>query len=64
VSAKTFGFGVDGEENTMDFRRHMQIVKDSGFTGFIGVEWEGKEIDEVTGVRLTRDLLVKLGGRL
>ncbi|HEY5552015.1 MAG TPA: sugar phosphate isomerase/epimerase family protein [Opitutaceae bacterium] len=64
VSAKTFGFGVDGEENTMDFRRHMEIVKDSGFTGFIGVEWEGKEPDEDTGVRLTRDLLVKLGGRL
>lgn len=64
VSAKTFGFGVDGEENTMDFRRLMQIVKDSGFTGFVGVEWEGKELDEDTGVRLTRDVLVKLGGRL
>jgi len=64
VSAKTFAFGVDGEENTMDFRRLMQIVKDSGFTGFIDVEFEGKTIDEDTGVKLTRDLLVKLGGRL
>lgn len=64
VSAKTFGFGVDGEENTMDFRHLMGIVKDSGFSGFIGAEWEGKEIDEDTGVRRTRDLLVKLGGRL
>jgi sugar phosphate isomerase/epimerase len=64
VSAKTFGFGVDGEENTLDFRRHLQIVKDSGFTGFIGVEWEGREPDEDTGVRLTRDLLVNLGGKL
>jgi hypothetical protein len=64
VSAKTFGFGADGEENTMDFRRHMRIVKDAKFTGFIGIEWEGHEPDEDTGVRLTRDLLVKLGGRL
>ena len=64
VSAKTFGFGVDGEENTMDFRRLMRIVQDSGFTGFVGAEWEGNAIDEDTGVALTRDLLVKLGGRL
>lgn len=64
VSAKTFGFGVDGEENTMDFRRLMRIVKDSGFSGFVGAEWEGKELDEDTGVRMTRDLLVTLGGRL
>lgn len=64
VSAKTFGFGADGEENTLGFRRHMQIVKDSGFKGFIGIEWEGREPDEDTGVRLTRDLLVRLGGRL
>lgn len=64
VSAKTFGFGADGEENTMDFRRHMRIVKDAGFTGFIGIEWEGGAPDEDTGVRLTRDLLVNLGGRL
>jgi hypothetical protein len=64
VSAKAFGFGPDGEENTLDFRRHMQIVKDAGFTGFVGVEWEGREPDEDTGVRLTRDLLVNLGGKL
>jgi L-ribulose-5-phosphate 3-epimerase len=64
VSAKAFGFGLDGEENTMDFRRLMQIVKDSGFTGFVGAEWEGTELDEDTGIKLTRDLLMKLGGRL
>lgn len=64
VSAKTFGFGPDGEENTMDFRRLMQIVKDSDFSGFVGAEFEGSDIDEDTGIKLTRDLLIKLGGRL
>lgn len=64
VSAKTFDFGPDGEENTMDFRRHMQIVRDSGFAGFVGIEYEGNRLDEDTGIRMTRDLLVKLGGRL
>jgi L-ribulose-5-phosphate 3-epimerase len=64
VSAKAFHFDADGEESTMDFRRLMQIVKDHGFTGFVGIEYEGGEIDEDTGIALTRDLLVKLGGRL
>ncbi len=64
VSAKTFGFDADGEENTMDFRRLMMIVRDSGFSGFIGAEWEGESPDEDTGIKLTRDLLVRLGGRL
>ena len=64
VSGKTFHFGTDGEENTMDFRRLMQIVKDSGFRGTIDVEYEGKEIAPDEGIRLTRDLLIRLGGRL
>lgn len=64
VSAKAFHFDANGEESTMDFRRLMQIVKDAEFTGFVGVEYEGKKIDEDTGIKLTRDLLVKLGGRL
>lgn len=64
VSAKTHHFDANGEESTVDFRRLMQIVKDAGFTGTIDIEYEGKEIDPDTGIKLTRDLLVKLGGRL
>jgi sugar phosphate isomerase/epimerase len=64
VSAKTHHFDADGEESTVDFRRLMQIVKDAGFTGYIDIEYEGKDIDPDTGIKLTRDLLVKLGGRL
>jgi L-ribulose-5-phosphate 3-epimerase len=64
VSGKTFHFDAHGEESTMDFRRLMQMVKDSGFTGYVDIEYEGHEIDPETGIKLTRDLLVKLGGRL
>ncbi len=64
VSAKAFHFDENGEESTMDFRRLIQIVKDHGFTGTIGIEYEGNKIDEDTGIALTRDLLVKLGGHL
>ncbi|WP_221031252.1 sugar phosphate isomerase/epimerase family protein [Actomonas aquatica] len=64
VSGKTFHFDASGEEDTMDFRRLIEIVHASGFSGYIDVEYEGDEIDAATGIRLTRDLLVKLGGRL
>ncbi len=64
VSAKTKNFDENGEESTMDFRRLMKIVKDHGFTGYIGIEFEGREMDPAVGIAATRDLLVKLGGRL
>ena len=64
VSAKTIDFDENGEESTMDFRRLMQIVKDHGFTGTVGIEFEGKQMDPAVGIAATRDLLVKLGGRL
>lgn len=64
ISAKTFNFDENGEESTLDFRRLMQIVKDHGFTGYVGVEFEGKQMDPAIGIAATRDLLVKLGGRL
>ena len=40
------------------------FVKESGFTGFVDIEYEGHDINPDTGIKLTRDLLVKLGGRL
>lgn len=64
ISAKTFKFDEDGEESTLDFRRLMKIVKDHGFTGYVGIEFEGKQMDPAVGIVATRDLLVKLGGRL
>jgi len=64
VSAKTRNFDENGEESTMDFRRLMKIVQDHGFTGYIGIEFEGREMEPAAGIAATRDLLVKLGGRL
>jgi hydroxypyruvate isomerase len=37
----------------------MQIVKDAGYTGFIGVEYEGNEIGEAEGIMATKDLMLK-----
>jgi hydroxypyruvate isomerase len=39
----------------------MKIVKSFGYTGYIGVEYEGNRLSEEEGIKATRDLLIKIG---
>ncbi|TWO33358.1 sugar phosphate isomerase/epimerase [Seonamhaeicola sediminis] len=64
VSAKSYDFDADSNETTIDYKRVMLMVKDSGYTGFVGVEFEGKGIPEETGIKATRDLLIRVGKQL
>jgi sugar phosphate isomerase/epimerase len=59
VSAKSNNFDAEGNETGIDYVRMLQIVKDAGYTGFIGVEYEGSELGEEAGIIATRDLLLK-----
>lgn len=60
VSAKSNNFNDKGMESDIDYKRMMQIVKNSSYAGFIGVEYEGEKIGEEQGIMLTRDLLKSL----
>lgn len=60
VSAKSRTFDPEGNESGIDYRQMLQIVLDANYHGYIGIEWEGGEPDEKQGIRLTRDLLVKI----
>ena len=64
VSAKSHNFNAEGNETDIDFYRMLQIVKDAGFNGWIGVEYEGSELSEYEGIRATRDLLMKAGKQI
>jgi L-ribulose-5-phosphate 3-epimerase len=65
VSAKSHDFDADGNEVHTDFRRMMRIViKDAGYRGFVGVEYEGGKVSEDEGIRLTRDLLLRVRAEL
>lgn len=64
VSAKSYNFDENGNETVIDYKRMLQIVKDGGYTGFIGVEYEGDERPEEEGVLLTKALLEKIGKEL
>ena len=64
VSAKSYDFDEAGNETTIDFVKMLQIVKDAGYTGFIGVEYEGSGLDEPAGIKATRGLLLKSASNL
>jgi hypothetical protein len=70
VSAKTYEFRDDAPLSTfetryqskgviieVDYLKIMQIVKDANYTGYVGIEYEGSELDEYAGIRRSRKLL-------
>ena len=64
VSAKSYDFDEQGNETTLDYPRILQLVKDAGYTGFIGVEYEGSRLSEKEGVLATKALLLKAASGL
>ncbi|QLE00417.1 sugar phosphate isomerase/epimerase [Galbibacter sp. BG1] len=64
ISAKSHDFDAQGNETHTDYLKMMQMVKDSGYKGFVGIEYEGSEVSEEKGIALTRDLLLKVGKQL
>ncbi|MBJ6366643.1 sugar phosphate isomerase/epimerase family protein [Snuella sedimenti] len=64
VSAKSYAFNAEGDETSIDYYRIMKMVKESGYNGFVGVEFEGGSVSEEAGIKLTRDLLIKVGNKL
>lgn len=59
VSAKCFDFDENGEETFINFGRMAEIVKSSGYTGFIGIEYEGHQLSEEEGITTGLNLLKK-----
>lgn len=65
VSAKSYAFDEQGNETTIDYMKMMQIVKDAGYTDYVGIEYEGVgNISEEEGIRKTLELLKKTGAAL
>jgi sugar phosphate isomerase/epimerase len=60
VSAKSYDFDACGNETTIDYNRMLGIIKESGFSGYIGIEYEGQRLAETEGIRATKELLEKL----
>lgn len=59
VSAKSYAFDKVGEETTISYSKMLQIVGEAGYTGFVGVEYEGDELGEEAGILATKELLLQ-----
>jgi sugar phosphate isomerase/epimerase len=62
VSAKSYDFNADGTEKYLDFARILKIVTDSGYHGWVGIEYEGSNLPEPEGIKATKALLERLRG--
>jgi len=66
VSAKSNSFNNNGDEIYTDYLKMLKIVKESGYNGYIGVEYEGieyegKKMNEIDGITATKNLLINKG---
>jgi L-ribulose-5-phosphate 3-epimerase len=57
VSAKSHEFDAQGNEVRTDYRRMLKIVTDTGYRGWVGVEYEGDKLAEDEGIKATKRLL-------
>ncbi len=59
VSAKSYAFNDQGEETIIDYGKMLKIVKESDFSGYVGIEYEGSPLSERDGILATKALLEK-----
>lgn len=71
VHAKTHFFDADGNDKETDFNRMFKIIRQSGFNGWVSIEYEGglfkmynkdsNYLDDYAGTTATKNLVEKAG---
>jgi sugar phosphate isomerase/epimerase len=70
VSAKSHDFDDKGNEVHTDYDKMMKIVLDGATEGwirtgkYVGIEYEGGKVDEMTGIKLTKALLERVRAKM
>jgi sugar phosphate isomerase/epimerase len=60
VSGKTHDFDENGNETQIDYEKMMKIISDSGYKGYIDVEYEGNKLSDDEGIKASIALLKKV----
>lgn len=60
VSAKSYDFDASGGQPRIDYASLLQVVKDAGYQGYIGIEYEGENLSEPDGINATKALIKKV----
>lgn len=61
VSAKAYDFDENGNCVETDYSKMLKVVKDAGYNGYIGIEYEGSKLSETEGIKATKALLERVG---
>jgi sugar phosphate isomerase/epimerase len=64
VSAKAHDFDEQGNCIETDYTRMLKVVKDAGFRGYMGIEYEGSKQSEEEGIKKTKALLERVGAAI
>jgi len=64
VSAKSHAFDENGNETEIDYKKMLSIVKEAGYNGYIGVEYEKISLSEEDGIIATKNLLLKTASEI
>ena len=64
VSAKSHDFDEHGNETNTDYKRMMEIVLAADYHGWVGIEYEGRELGEEEGILRTKALLERVRDEL
>ncbi len=60
VSAKSYAFDAQGKETIIDYAKLLKTVKQSNFSGYVGIEYEGSNLSEREGIIATKALVEKV----
>ena len=61
ISAKSYSFNKNGDEKNIDYKKMMHLIKEVNYSGYIGIEYEGTDLEESDGILMTKALLEKYG---
>lgn len=64
VSAKAYDFDEKGDVIETDYTKILTIVKESGFRGIVGIEYEGDRLSEIEGIKATKKVLERVGAEV
>jgi len=56
VHAKTYNFDKEGNETSIDYEKVIEILRETGYDGFLSIEYEGPG-DKKQGVEKSFELL-------
>ncbi len=64
VSAKTYDFDANGNQPKLDYKSMLKEVKDAGYIGHIGIEYEGENLGETEGIKASKKLIERIWSEL